>query len=335
MSKSVEFEKLVAKIIAELEPTATVKWNDHILGNLSKRKRQIDVSIRRQDPEFLGILDAKDYTRAATIDRVDALAGVMGDVGAHYGALVCSSGFSKSIYDYARNRGISLFNAHDAQSLKWSLELTIPILWTELTPHVALMGTLDLKVGESLYSNHPAGLLATLDDGISFIDPMATFASLWADGKVNNQPGVLHHLKPEGAAKALIFDAAGNRQLRPLKDYAVAYVVESKTWLGRFQPDECRGMVDYLDGQAFTASHLPDSAIPMHRDHRWEPVENPEKLAVTMRGTAVICTQPVLVSGGRVEALDVQHLGPSLPEPLQAHGPGTAPGTPHAEGGDQ
>src|SRR5262245_61352883 len=43
----------------------------------------------------------------------------------------------------------------------------------------------------------------------------------------------------------------------------------SAAWLSQFTPDECRGLVDYLDGEAFIASHLPVGQIPVERDHRW------------------------------------------------------------------
>jgi hypothetical protein len=75
VKRSTEFEQLVAKIVAELEPAAVVTWDDRIIGKLSGLRRQIDVSVRRTEPTFLGIIDAKDYKRRATIERIDALTG--------------------------------------------------------------------------------------------------------------------------------------------------------------------------------------------------------------------------------------------------------------------
>ena len=317
MRKSVEFEKLLAKIVAELEPTAVVTWDDHIEGRLSGLKRQIDVAIRREDPDFLGIIDAKDYTRPASIERIDALTGVMRDVGANYGALACSGGFAKSIHNYARNCGISLFNAHDAQSMNWSLELQIPILWSELTPLVQMGGAPYFEVGDSVIMNDPRGLQVTTNGGKTIIDPFSTFERFWNGPTANRTPRMLHHLTFDKPVKAVVNDAAGKRQLRPVEGYAIVYTVQPKVWLGRFQPAECRGLVDILDEQAFTASHLPDTAIPMQRDESWELIQEPDKLALTARGTVVICTQPVLVSDGKVESLQIRYLGPEL---LQDYG---------------
>lgn len=311
MKKSAEFEQLVARIVAELEPSATVTWDDHILGELSGIKRQIDVSIRRQDPEFLGIIDAKDYARPATVERIDALTGVMRDVEANYGALVCSGGFAKSIHNYARSCGISLFNAHDAQSANWCLELQIPLFWVELTPFVRVGGAVDLQAGDSIVSDDSRfGLQVTTDGGKSKVAPISTFERLWNEGLISPSPGAVHRIGSTDPVEAFVEDESGESCLRPVTDYQIEYVVSPTVWLGKFQPDECRGLVDYLDDQAFFASHLPGEAVPVERDDRWELVKDPDKLAVKARGTVVVCTNPVALSDGRMEQLEMRFLGP-------------------------
>jgi hypothetical protein len=314
MRKSVEFEKLVAVIAAELEPTAVVTWDDHIIGKLSGRKRQIDVSIRRQEPDFLGIIDAKDYRRPATIDRIDALSSVMREVEAHYGALVCSGGFSGSIHQYARNCGISLFNVHDAQSTDWSLELKIPIVWTEVTPLVQVVGEFAFDGGDQI-NKTPQGLPVTGDGGLTVIAPLATFERLWNEGALPQEPGVTHRMVTHEPVQVVVHDAENNRRLRPVYNYGFVYTVQARTWLGKFQPSECRGLVDYLDERAFLASYLPEIAIPIQRDEQWEPVDDPSQLAITARGTAVICTAPMLVTDATLEEFEVTYLGPLPPEP--------------------
>jgi Restriction endonuclease len=312
--KSVEFEQLLAKIVAELEPSAVVTWDDHIKGKLSGRKRQIDVSIRRDEPAFLGIIDAKDYTRPASIERIDALTGVMRDVGANYGALACSGGFAKSIHTYARNCGISLFNVHDAQSVNWSLELNIPILWSELMPLVQIGGAPYYEAGDTIVMDDPRGIQVTIDGGKTLVDPLSTFERYWNGPTANRTLGMRHHLTSDEPVEAVVIDAAGERQLRDVEGYVIVYTVQSTVWLGKFQPAECRGLVDVLDEQAFAVSHLPDTAIPMQRDDSWELVEEPDKLAATPRGTVVVCAQPVLVSDPRVTSLQMINVESGLTE---------------------
>ncbi|MYS86837.1 restriction endonuclease [Embleya scabrispora] len=310
MKKSVEFEQLVARIIAELEPTATVTWDDHIIGKRSGLKRQIDVSIRRANPEFLGIVDAKDYKRPATIERIDALTGVMLDVQANYGALACSGGFAKSIHAYAKSCGISLFNVHDAKSVNWSLELKIPIMWMRLTPVVQAIAHCHFEAGDSIPSQDPYGIPVTADEGRTRIDPSATFERFWKDPDANRTVGVLHHIRGNEPLKAIVLDNQEKKALRPVHLYELVYMVEQEVWIGKFQPDECRGLVDYLNGKSFTVSHLPDSAIPMEIDESWTLIEKPDQLSLTVRGTIVVCTQSVFVSNGHMTGLEAKYIGP-------------------------
>src|SRR5437773_7957303 len=134
MARWQEFEQLAQKILAELQPRAKVVWNDSIYGHLTQSKRQIDVSIRWKEgsDEYLVVVQARDTSDPADVNVVGEFSSVIRDVTANKGILICRSGFTKTAQAYARNCGISLFNLHDAQSINWSLQLTIPILWVEL-----------------------------------------------------------------------------------------------------------------------------------------------------------------------------------------------------------
>lgn len=310
MKRSTEYEQLVAQIVSELESSAVVKWNDHVVGSLSGVRRQIDVSIRREDPTFLGIIDTKDYKRPATIERIDALAGVMEDVQAHYGALVCSGGFARTIHQYARRRGISLFSAHDTRSANWSLELQIPILWTELTPLVSIRSRAHFEAGDTLVIGDDGMVRLTADHAKTLVDPIGTFAQRWNDGLLPRAVGVEHVVKSEQPLEALVLDAAEQRTLRPIDEFEIAYTVRLDAWLGRFDPPECRGLLDHLDDEAFLASYLPEQSLPTERGSSWERVENPEKLAICPRGTIVLTAAPVIVSDAKMETISLQYLGP-------------------------
>lgn len=315
MARWREFEQLAEKIIAELQPYATVKWNDSIYGHLSEANRQIDVSIRwkSEDDDYLAIVQAKNYGSPADITVVDEFLSVIRDVKANAGLLVCSKGFTKNAHTYARNTGISLLNLHDAQSTDWSLKLTIPIVWVELTPRVGIEAAARLEAGDSVPTDDPLGLPMTNDDGKTRIDPLSTFMRHWNGLAVNRTPGVVHRLGSDKPVKAIVRAKDGTIQLRPVEHFAIAYTVEQKAWLGKFQPAECRGLVDYLDEKSFTASYLPLKEIPVKRDERWEEIVDPTQVAVTTRGTVVTTENVVVVSEGHVEKLDIRYIGDTLP----------------------
>jgi len=83
-------------------------------------------------------VQAKDHGRRADIKVVDEFLSVIKDVKATGGVLICRSGFTQSAHTYARNCGVSLLNLPDANSTNWSLQLTVPFVWNELTPKMML-----------------------------------------------------------------------------------------------------------------------------------------------------------------------------------------------------
>jgi len=154
------FERLAERIARDVAPHATVSRNDHIDGHLSEKKRQVDVSIRWSDTghDYLTIVQTKDWRSPADINTVGEFAAVVEDVRATRGVLACRSGFSEGAKTYARNKGIALYNLHDAQSRDWNLDLTIPLLWVDLHPLLHFNSEVHLHAGDSvpLFDGVPA-----------------------------------------------------------------------------------------------------------------------------------------------------------------------------------
>jgi hypothetical protein len=311
MARWQDFERLAELIFNELHPWATVVWNDHIPGRLTQIERQIDVSIRwvvEQD-SYLCIVQTKDIGAPADVNIVGEFIAVTQDVGAHSGVLVCRSGFTEAARTYARNTGIALYNLHDAQSANWSLHATVPILWQELTPTVGIRCEVSLEAGDTFRTDDPLGLYLTTTDQNRRINPISTFQRYWNSPGANRTPGTQLALLSSEPLSAVVKDQLGTIRLRPVRHFSTNYAVDVESWLGRFQPDDCRGLIDYLDAGAFTASYLPLSQIPIRRDPKWERVD-PDILAVSTRGTIVTTTQIRLITDGSVDDLDVVYVGP-------------------------
>lgn len=313
MGRWKEFEKLAEQILAELQPMAEVKWNDFICGHLSGIKRQIDVSIRWSSGEddYLTIVQAKDYDERVGVEIVDTFLSVIRDVGATGGVLICRSGFARTVSNYARKCGVSLLNLHDAQSTNWSLQLTVPILWVELTPMIKGHLAAYLKSDDRRVITDSLGPWFFTDEGRTRIDPVSTFKNYWNGPDARREVGVEHLLPVDDQPlRAMVLAADGTNQLRPVREFRVTYTVEQKAWFGRFRPSECRGLIDYLDRQAFIASHLPISEIPVERDESWEEIGDPARIVVSIRGTVVTTRQFIIIQDGQAQKLNIRYLGP-------------------------
>jgi hypothetical protein len=127
-----EFEKLTAKVYSIINENGNgiVKHNDSIKGINSNRNRQIDVSIRYLLPgshSILIIISCKNYKKKPNIRLIDEFVGLLQDIKANKGILICKSGFGDSILEYAKNRSIDLCTLEDLNNKNVLDDIRIPI----------------------------------------------------------------------------------------------------------------------------------------------------------------------------------------------------------------
>ena len=93
---SVQLEQLVQKIQKQLAPQAEVLHNVKLPGRSSNEDRQIDVLVREKVGQYdiNIIIECKDHKRPIDVKGVEEFAGLLNDVGAQKGVLVCPKGFS-------------------------------------------------------------------------------------------------------------------------------------------------------------------------------------------------------------------------------------------------
>lgn len=117
------------------------------------------------------------------------------------------------------------------------------------------------------------------------IDPGTVFEQLWNERAIPDTPGVRHTIQSEPLS-APVLRVDGQAEWRDV-DLQIVYEIDRRAWLGQFTPNQCQGLVDYLDNNAFTASHLPIGEIPTERNDQWVEIDDPDDVAVRVRGTLV------------------------------------------------
>ncbi len=307
------FELLAERIARDLAPGAKITWNDHLPGRISEKGRQIDVSIRWSDgdQQYLTIVQAKDWGDPADLPAVGEFASVVEDVGATRGVMVCRSGFTQGAKTYARNKGIRLYNLHDAESRNWCLELTIPLLWVDLHPRTEVTCQAHFAAGEALLLDDNGQFILSTNPGMNRMNPFSTFERLWNAQAIPHTPGTLHTLPPSAEPVSVLVEDTDGNKVWHLTEFAMVYEVDFQAWLGQFTPAECRGLVDYLDDNAFLASHLPIGQIPVERDERWVEIDDSNEVAVNTRGTLVTTTSVEIVPGSaKVDGTSLELIEP-------------------------
>ena len=118
-------EAIVTQLCSGIE-NAKTESNVRISGR-SGTERQIDVLITGTVGAFevTILVDAKNYASPVDIKDVESLIGMVVDVGAHLGVLVCPSGYTGGAKSRAVADGIQLYEVYD-QSLG-NTDLFIPI----------------------------------------------------------------------------------------------------------------------------------------------------------------------------------------------------------------
>ena len=96
-----DYERLAYSIIGDEydSNTFSIIPNARISGFISGRKRQIDILIDYRFESALNqriIIDAKNKKRPIDIKEVEAFEGLMKDVSANSGILICSNGYTKA-----------------------------------------------------------------------------------------------------------------------------------------------------------------------------------------------------------------------------------------------
>jgi len=123
MKKWRAYERLVALLTSEEydEKEFTVIPNAKITGYISKIKRQIDVLVEyRFDSDLTKriIIDAKNKRRPIDVKEVEAFEGLMRDVNARRGFLICTNGYSKAALRRSQEHiGIRLIEEKNIETL--------------------------------------------------------------------------------------------------------------------------------------------------------------------------------------------------------------------------
>jgi len=103
----IAFEKVVAAIQAQIDPTATVAHNEMLVDRLGQ-SRQFDVVVRGvfAGQKMLGVIECKDFGKKVGTPEVDSFVTKAQDVNANFKILMSRKGFSKPALAKCSHYGI-------------------------------------------------------------------------------------------------------------------------------------------------------------------------------------------------------------------------------------
>ena len=125
-----KFEEVVANVQKIFAPNSKVTHNDKVRGKISKKLRQIDISIRQNVGQYniFIAIECKDYKVPIDLNTMEEFKSKLQDIEANKGAIVSASGFTDGAKKIAHDAGIDIYRLVDTDEHAWQAYVAIPVL---------------------------------------------------------------------------------------------------------------------------------------------------------------------------------------------------------------
>lgn len=271
-----QLEHLVAGIQKQLAPDAVVSHNVKLPGIQSETERQIDVLVEQKVGQYTMriVIDCKDYAKPVDVKGVEEFYGLVKDVGAQKGALVCPRGFSEAAKTRAKKLEVELYSPVDTDPHKWTVKVAAPVLCDVRTTYMGF--------GISVTAPKPFAMQMDFYNSSIFNSAKEELGKIvelaqknWDIGKYPTDPGIHENLP-------IVFDGA------TLMDNSYGELVEvtltvnlridRKFFYGHLPIEKIKGLKDEQTGavvtNAFTTGALNFETV----QKEWEEVEEGQDL---------------------------------------------------------
>ena len=282
-----QLEQLVAKIQAQLAPTAHVQHNILLDGRGSKRKRQIDVLVTQKigQYEINVAIECKDYKKPVNVKGVEEFYGLLTNVGAQKGVLARPKGFTKSAKTRADGYQIDLYSPFDTGAHKWQVQATIPAICDFRTARMSfglvMSKPFPFRVPQNFYSD----VVAYATNGKELGTPLAVASRRWNDGKFPSLPGEHQSLDIFATREVMMDNGYGTRV--PI-EISVSLLVERQLYFGQLPLSRVSGFKDEMTGKVITNAFEFGMMDPNEVEKKWLPIKDasqaPIRPVITMQG---------------------------------------------------
>lgn len=274
-----QLEHLIVEIQKQLSPDAKVSHNVKLEGVDSETLRQIDVLIEQNIGQYNMriVIDCKDYSKPVDVKGVEEFAGLVQDVRAHKGALVCPSGFTKSAKKRAKKLQIDLYSPVDTSSHKWQAHVAVPVLCDFRNMFMAFgISTntyLPLFLSEKFYEQMVFDV-----NGTELGSAHEVAGQKWNEGMLPDEPG--EHLDISIFGDSKVFIDNGHEQLAEVR-LTVRLLVKQQVYLGHLPLEKVSGLKDEQTGGLVTNAFTTGILDPVFVQNNWKKVEDMENLEFT------------------------------------------------------
>lgn len=269
-----QLELLIAAIQRKLAPGANVTHNAKLFGRQSETQRQVDVLVEQSiGPYSIRIvIECKDYASPVDVKGVEEFHGLMVDVGANKGALVCPAGFTKSSKKRAKKLDIDLFSPADTDPHKWQVSLALPTICdfrsTRIAFGISCSAPMPMRIPQGFHE-----LTALGADGRSRGIIFDIASTRWDNGEYPIEPG-LHEAIPLLNEEGITIDNGYGSQI-PV-ELTVSLHVKRQRYFGHVPITELHGLRDEQTGRVITNAFAVELLDPITVQNQWLKLDEEE-----------------------------------------------------------
>lgn len=271
-----ELESLVAMIQKQLSPEASVQHNVMLDGIDSETKRQIDVLVEQNIGQYTMriVIDCKDYSKPVDVKGIEEFHGLVQDVRAHKGALVCPAGFTKSALKRAQKLEIDLYRPVSTGKHKWQAKVTAPVLCdfrnSYMSFGVCCSQPKPLTLPYDYYN-----LSVYDEEGNVLGTPLKTAQSKWDNGQFPSEPG--EHARVSIFGDSKVFINNGHNDTVEV-ELTLGLFIKQNLYLGHLPIQHIHGLKDEQTGHVVTNAFTMGGLNPEVVEKTWKKVEDIESL---------------------------------------------------------
>lgn len=269
-----QLELLVASIQRQLAPGAKVTHNAMLPGLLSETTRQVDVLVEQNIGQYVMrvALECKDYSKPVDVKGVEEFDGLLKDIGAHKGALVCPKGFTKSAKKRAKKLAIELYSPADTDPHKWQASLSLPTICdfraTKIAFGVSTSAPMPLRLPEHFYE------LPFFDlEGRNLGNIIDIANEHWSHGKYPTEPGIHEKVSLVPGVETQIDNGYGS--FIPV-NLTVSLIVSRQRYVGFVPIDKLHGLRDEQTGHVISNAFEFKLLDPIKIQNQWTKLKDGE-----------------------------------------------------------
>jgi len=287
---AVELEKLVQRIQQQLAPQADVVHNVYLAGRLTGTNRQIDVLVREKIGQYdiLIVIDCKNHRQPIDVKGVEEFSGLLDDVGAQKGVLVCPSGFTKTAKIRAEGLQIDLYSPFDTEPHKWRVNATIPSICDFRSAAMSFGISMSAPLPCTIPQNFFDKCVAFDSNKNRLGTALEVAARRWNRGELPRNVGEHRDIPVFDAPQTLIDNGYG--QMVPV-EIRVSLSVTKQLYYGQLPVPKISGFKDELSGSVITNAFEVGLLDPEVIERDWKAIadESEAEVRPVITLSGVVC----------------------------------------------